>query len=533
MLNENMNIPVPQNEPVRAYEPDSNHRRNLQQELNRQISEPVDIPLIIGGREIRTDVMADIRCPHDHSCVLGRYYQAGKAEIESAITASKDAWKDWSRVSWQDRAAIFLKAADMLAGKYRDVLNAATMLGQSKTVYQAEIDSACELIDFWRFNPFFMQQILDIQPIRHAPGTWNTAIWRPLEGFVHAVTPFNFTSIAGNLPTAPAMMGNVVIWKPASTAVLSGYYIMQILKDAGLPDGVINFVPGRGGSVSDIVVDHPDYAGLHFTGSTGVFNTLWKRTADNLHRGVYKSYPRLVGETGGKDFVMAAPDADFESLTAALLRGAFEYQGQKCSAASRAYIPRSIWPELKERLACALEKVVPGDVTDFDTFMGAVINRSAFESIGSYIDRAAASDEADIIIGGKRSSEKGWFIDPTVIHTTNPKSLTMREEIFGPVLTVYVYDDKNLDDTLKLVDQTSPYGLTGAIFATNRSLIRKMSDALTFSAGNFYINDKPTGAVVGQQPFGGARASGTNDKSGSLLNLLRWTNMRVIKESFI
>ncbi len=530
MNEQSMKVPLPYNEPVWAYKEGTKEWKELKAELDRQKAEPVEVPVIVGGKEIRTGKTAELRSPHNHSLVLGTYHQAGEAEVKAAIDAAKKAWNDWSRAPWEDRAAVFLKAAELLSKPYRPVLNAATMHGQSKTAAQAEIDSACELIDFWRFNPYFMRLIWDHQPGWHSAGSWNRSEHRPLEGFVFAITPFNFTSIAGNLPTAPAIMGNVSIWKPASTAVLSGYYIMKILKEAGIPDGVVNFLPGRGSSVGDYVVNHPDFAGLHFTGSTDVFRSLWKQTADNLYNGVYKNYPRIVGETGGKDFVMVAPDADVESVVAALVNGAFEYQGQKCSAASRTYIPRSLWPAVKEGLEFMIKKIVVGDVTDINTHMGAVINREAFDSITGLI--GTGKKESKVIIGGNSSSEKGWFIEPTVILTENPNSTTMENEIFGPVLTVFVYDDAKLDDTLKLLDQTSPYGLTGAIFAKDRTLIRKMSDALRFSAGNFYINDKPTGAIVGQQYFGGARASGTNDKAGSVFNLLRWTSMRTIKEKF-
>lgn len=525
--------PDPQNELLRNYTPESPDYLKLKAELNRQLGQDLDVPMCIGGHDIWCETRTDIRCPHDTSHKLGSYQTARSEDVDQAIRAALRASKDWASVSWQDRAAVFLKAADLLAEKYREVLNAATMLGQSKTVNQAEIDSGCELTDFLRFNPYFMSKIYDIQPIRHARGTWNSSSYRPLEGFVFAVTPFNFTAIAGNLPTAPAMMGNVVVWKPASSAILSAHYFMQILKEAGLPDGVINLVTGRGRELGDRIIDHHLFAGIHFTGSTSVFNGMWKRVGTNLSQNKYRSYPRLVGETGGKGFVIAAPDADVESLANALFKGAFEYQGQKCSAASRAYIPRSLWPEIKERLANDIAANPPGDITNFNTFMGAVIDQTAFEKITAAIERAKESDDSDIVIGGDYQAEKGWFIQQTVIETTNPESETMVEELFGPVLSVYVYDDDDLDKALALVDSTSPYALTGAIFAKERKLIRHMTDALENAAGNFYINDKPTGAIVGQQPFGGARLSGTNDKAGSLVNLMRWTSMRVTKESFL
>jgi 1-pyrroline-5-carboxylate dehydrogenase len=526
-------LTAPTNEPVRSYTPGSPERLALQAELKRQAGTILDIPLVIGGREIRTGVTHQIRAPHDHSLVLGQFHEARAEEVSMAIDAAIQASAQWSRTPWNQRAAIFLKAAELASGKYKEALLASTMLGQSKNVHQAEIDAAAELIDFWRFNSFYMFQIVSNQDLVSPSGIWNIACYRPLEGFVLAVTPFNFTAIGGNLPTAPAIMGNVVLWKPASTAVLSAWYIMQILREAGLPDGVINFIPGPGRTVGDVVFDNPNFAGLHFTGSTGTFNGMWKRIGDGLAQGKYRTYPRIVGETGGKDFVLAAPDADVEALSVALFRGAFEYQGQKCSAASRAYVPRSIWPQVLQRLKSMASEIVVGDVADFKTFMGAVIDKSAFESITGYIEYARDSEEAEIVVGGNSDSEKGWFIDPTIVVTTNPRFRLMEEEIFGPVLTVYVYEDDKLDDTVQLVDRTSPYALTGAIFAKDRYLIAKLTDALMNAAGNFYINDKPTGAVVGQQPFGGARASGTNDKAGSPLNLLRWTSMRTIKETFV
>lgn len=532
-MNAHSNLIVePTNEPLYSYASGTAERAALQAELHRQSANPVEIPLIIGGQEIRTGPTEELRAPHDHSLVLARYHVAGPEEARLAIDASMKASQSWARRPWTERAAVFMKAAELASTRYRYALVASTMLGQSKSVYQAEIDAAAELIDFWRFNTYFMSQIVTNQGLVSPKGNWNTAHYRPLEGFVLAITPFNFTAIGGNLPTSPAIMGNVVVWKPASTSVLSNWYVMQLLKEAGLPDGVINFIPGPGRSLGDVLLNDPNLAGLHFTGSTWTFNHMWKQIGESLAKGVYRSYPRIVGETGGKDFVLAAPDADVPSLAVALFRGAFEYQGQKCSAASRAYVPRSLWLAVLQRLRQMAEEARMGDVTDFRSFMGAVIDGKAFESIGSYIDYARSSSEAEIVIGGGRDSAKGWFVEPTVVVTTNPRFKLMEEEIFGPVLTVFVYDDDRLEETVRLVDETSPYALTGAIFAKDRQTIARLSDQLVNAAGNFYINDKPTGAVVGQQPFGGARASGTNDKAGSALNLLRWTSMRAIKENF-
>lgn len=530
MPNGIVQVPPAANEPVRDYAPGSPEKESLKQRLREMLASPLEIPVIVGGREIRTGKIAHAVCPHDHGHVLATYHQAGAAEVAAAVAAAADAWKSWSETPWEERAAIFLKAADLLAGPWRDTVNAATMLNQSKTVFQAEIDSACELIDFWRFNPQFMQQIYAEQP-RSPRGTWNQLDYRPLEGFVFAVTPFNFTSIAGNLPTSPAMMGNTVLWKPASTAVVSGYYLYKVLEAAGLPPGVINFLPGKAGEVGDPVLASSELAGIHFTGSTGVFQAMWRTIADNVHG--YRSYPRIVGETGGKDFVFAHPSADVAALATALVRGAFEYQGQKCSAASRAYVPRSLWDELAERLRADLGSIKMGSPLDFRNFMAAVIDRASFGKLTAHVDRARTSSEAEVFLGGGSDPTTGYFLEPTVILTTNPQYETMREELFGPVLTVFVYDDARLEETLETCDRTSPYALTGAVFAQDRSAIARMSKALRHAAGNFYVNDKPTGAVVGQQPFGGARASGTNDKAGSVFNLMRWTSQRAIKETFV
>lgn len=522
-------VPVPQNEPIKGYMPGSPERASLKAELERQASKVVTIPLIIGGKEVYTDTYAEIVMPHNHKHVLARYCVAGKDELLAAVDAAIAAKSEWDKISWEHRAAIFLKVADLISGPYRDKLNAATMLGQSKTVFQAEIDAACELADFFRFNVHCAESIYRQQP-DNSKGVWNRVEYRPLDGFVMAISPFNFTSIGGNLPCAPAIMGNTVLWKPSSTAVRSNYVIMEILKEAGLPDGVINFVPCRGTDVSKYVITHPKMAGFHFTGSTEVFSGVWKTVGENI--GNYESYPRLVGETGGKDFIFAHASADVDALAAAMVRGAYEYQGQKCSAASRAFIPASIWEEVKEKVSEIVKTLKVGDVTDFTTFMGAVIDRKSFDNIKGYIDRANASDDAEVVFGSYDDSV-GYFVYPTLIRAKTPDYESMVKEIFGPVLTVYVYDDDKLDETLHICDTASPYGLTGAIFARERSVIQHMEKALTNTAGNFYINDKPTGAVVGQQPFGGGRASGTNDKAGSALNLYRWVSPRCIKENFV
>ncbi|MFA3784222.1 L-glutamate gamma-semialdehyde dehydrogenase [Melioribacteraceae bacterium 4301-Me] len=532
MANAIYNVPLPPNEPVKNYSPGSPERTALKSKLEELQNQQIDIPIIIGGKEIRTGDTENCILPHNHQKVIGKYHKAGEKEVNLAIKSAMEAHKFWSRMDWQDRIAVFLKAADLLSlTEWRYILNAATMLGQSKNVFQAEIDSAAELADFFRFNAYYAMQIYQQQPLHSPFGMWNRMEYRPLEGFIFAVSPFNFTSIAGNLPTSPAIMGNVVLMKPASSAVYSGYWIMKLLQAAGLPDGVINFIPGSGSKVGNPVMASEHFGGIHFTGSTPTFQSMWKTAASNLSK--YKSYPRIVGETGGKDFVFAHTSADVEALGTALIRGAFEYQGQKCSAASRAYIPKSIWDKLKDYMISELKTIKMGDVCDFANFMNAVIDKNAFSSITSYIEYAKKSSEAEFIYGGKYSDSEGYFIEPTIILTSNPKFKTMEEEIFGPVLTVYVYDDNKYEETLHLCDETSAYALTGAVFAQDRKAIELADKILTNAAGNFYINDKPTGAVVGQQPFGGARASGTNDKAGSYLNLIRWVSARTIKENFI
>ncbi len=527
-MNGIIKVPVPSTEPVLGYAPGSPEKASLKAQLKKMLSEEIEIPLIIGGKEVKTGQMADCRIPHDHGHLLGRYHKAGPKEIDKAVEAAKTAWKDWSEMDWVSRSSVFLRAAELLATKYRDIVNAATMLGQSKTAHQAEIDAACELIDFYRFNPYYMSQIYAQQP-DSSPGIWNYVEYRPLEGFVFAITPFNFTSIAGNLPTAPAIMGNVALWKPASSAVYSAYFLALMFKEAGLPDGVINFIPGPGRYVGDPVLEKPDLAGIHFTGSTEVFQGMWKTIGANIKN--YKSYPRIVGETGGKDFIFVHESADIDVVVTALIRGAFEYQGQKCSAASRAYIPSNLWNSIKDNLIDQAKTIKMGDIVDFSTFMGAVIDQAAFDTIVEYIEFAKQSTDAEIIFGGKHDDSKGYFIEPTIVVTTDPHYKLMEEEIFGPVLTIFVYDENKFQETLKICDTTSPYGLTGAIFANDRKAVIQGFKALRHSAGNFYINDKPTGAVVSQQPFGGARGSGTNDKAGSYMNLLRWTSARTIKET--
>ena len=529
MPNGTFNVPFPYNEPVLEFLPGSPERRELDAEMRRMSRRPIEIPARIGGNKVRTGNTAKAVMPHDHSHLLANWHKCGKKEVDRAIQAALAAHASWSRMPWHHRAAIFLKAADLLAGPYRMVLNASTMLGQSKTAHQAEIDSACELIDFFNFNAFYMQQIYKEQP-ESSDGCWNYLEHRPLEGFVFAVTPFNFTSIAGNLPTAPALMGNTVVWKPASSSVYSAHFIMNLLEEAGLPPGVINMVPGSGGQVGDPALASPDLAGIHFTGSTEVFKGMWASIGANI--GQYKYYPRIVGETGGKDFVFAHASADVPALATALVRGAFEYQGQKCSAASRAFIPRSIWPRVKKAVLDQVARIRMGDPADFTNFMGAVIDRNAYDSIKGYIGYAKRSKDGEILAGGGCSDKKGYFIEPTVVLAKKPGFKLLREEIFGPVLTIYVYRDSDLDKALEICDGGSPYALTGAVFAQDREAVIRVTDALTHTAGNFYINDKPTGAVVGQQPFGGGRASGTNDKAGSYLNLVRWVNPRTIKETF-
>jgi 1-pyrroline-5-carboxylate dehydrogenase len=529
MANGHPRIPAPGNEPVLGYAPGSPERAALKAKLAELAAREIEIPLVIGGREVRTGRVAEVRVPHRHAQRLARCHQAGPAEVQAAVEAAQAARRGWAAMAPEDRAAIFLKAAELLAGPWRQTLNAATMLGQSKTPHQAEIDAACEVVDFWRWNPHFMQRMLDDQP-HSPPGQWNRLEYRPLEGYVFAVTPFNFTSIAANLPTAPALMGNTVLWKPASSAVYSAFQLLKLLEAAGLPPGVVNFVPGPGRAVGDPALASPDLGGLHFTGSTGVFQGMWRAIAENLGR--YRGYPRIVGETGGKDFVFVHPSADVDAAAVALVRGAFEYQGQKCSAASRAYVPEGLWPQLRERLLGMTAELRMGEVEDFTNFMGAVIDRDAFERIRKYLGIARRSSQAKILHGGHADDATGFFVEPTVVETVNPRFQLMEEEIFGPVLTVYVYADIRLDEALELCATTSPYGLTGAVFAQDRDAVADMSRRLVDAAGNFYVNDKPTGAVVGQQPFGGARASGTNDKAGSIANLYRWVSMRTVKETF-
>lgn len=529
MSNAYFKVPEPINEPVKTYVKGSPERNDLTKRMEELKSQEVEIPLIIGGEEVKTGNTQEMVIPHNKKHVLGVYHKAGTKEVNMAIEAALEARKEWANMPWEHRVTIFLKMADLLAGPWRATLNGATMLGQSKTVHQAEIDSACELIDFWRFNSYFMAQIMDDQPYSPA-GMWNRVEYRALEGFIFAVTPFNFTSIAGNLPTAPAIVGNVSLWKPASSAVYSAYWLMKLFEEAGLPKGVINFVPGSGGQVGNPVMESQHLAGIHFTGSTAVFQGMWKKVGDNISK--MKYYPRIVGETGGKDFIFAHNSADVDGLVVAALRGAFEYQGQKCSAASRMYVPKSIWDEFKEKYVAEVKKIKMGDVEDFSNFFSAVIDEAAFKSITEYIDYAKESKDAEIITGGNYNDSEGYFIEPTTIVTTDPKFKSMKEEIFGPVMTIYVYDDNKFDEALDLCDITSPYALTGAIWAQDRYALVKMADKLRNAAGNFYINDKPTAAVVGQQPFGGGRASGTNDKAGSAMNLLRWMSVRTMKETF-
>ncbi len=529
MANAYFKVPEPQNEPILTYAPGSKERAELKAALSELKSQQIEVPIIIGGKEIRTGNLGEMRIPHNHSHVLGTFHKAGKEEVQMAIEAALEARKIWAEIPWEQRVSIFLKAAELLSGPWRARLNAATMLGQSKVVHQAEIDSACELIDFWRFNSYYMAQLMAEQP--YSPkGMWNREEYRPLEGFIFAVTPFNFTSIAGNLPTAPAIVGNVVLWKPASSAVYSAYQLMLLLKEAGLPDGVINFVPGSGASVGRPALESPDLAGIHFTGSTATFQNMWRTVGANITK--MKYYPRIVGETGGKDFIFVHNKADIDGVVVAAIRGAFEYQGQKCSAASRMYMPKSRWEEFKEKYTAEVAKIKMGDVEDFTNFMSAVIDKAAFDNITEYIKYAQASDEAEIITGGGFDDSKGYFIEPTTIVTTNPHFKSMEEEIFGPVLTIYVYDDDKFEETLELCNTTSPYALTGAIWSQDRYALLKMENALRNAAGNFYINDKPTAAVVGQQPFGGGRSSGTNDKAGSAMNILRWMTARTLKETF-
>ena len=523
-------VPYAVNEPVRTYEPGSAEVNSLIATYKKMWKEQVEIPMIINGKEITTENKVAVSSPQDHQHNLGFYYKGDMTHVDEAINTALAAREKWNNLGWEQRAAIFLKAADLIAGPYRDTLNAATMIGQSKNVHQAEIDAACEFIDFLRYNVEFMTEIYSDQPVSDS-GIWNRSEYRPLEGFCFAVTPFNFTAIAGNLPTCMAMMGNVVVWKPSDKQVLSAKIIMDILTEAGLPAGVINMIFTDGKETAEKVLAHPDFAGLHFTGSTTVFQDMWKKIGNNIHQ--YKTYPRIVGETGGKDFIMVHPSANAEAVATGMVRGAFEYQGQKCSAASRAYIPKSLWPEVKNVMEAQLKTIKMGSPEDPSNFVNAVIDKNSFEKCKGYIERAQQSSDAKVIFGGKCDDSKGWFVEPTVIETTNPKYESVCEEIFGPILSVYVYEDINWKETLKLVDETSPYSLTGSIFSQDRYAIDEAYKALENAAGNFYINDKPTGAVVGQQPFGGARASGTNDKAGSKMNLLRWVSVRSIKETFV
>jgi 1-pyrroline-5-carboxylate dehydrogenase len=523
-------VPKPVNEPQFDYAAGSEARNQLKNALSQLSGKRPEIPLIIGGEEIKTGKLKPVVMPHDHGHTLADYHLAGEKEVKMAIEAAMDAKSRWQRLRWEERAAIFLKAAELISGKYRFQLNAAAMLSTSKNAYQAEIDAACELIDFLRFNVYFAQTIYAEQPLYSSTGCWNFTQYRPLEGFVLAVTPFNFTAIAGNLAAAPAIMGNTVILKPASSCVYTPWLVMRILKEAGLPDGVINFLPGPGSMVGDICLKSPHLGGVHFTGSTAVFQHIWKTIGNNID--AYKSYPRIVGETGGKDFIFAHNSADVGKLAVACIRGAFEFQGQKCSAASRAYIPSSLWPELRTILESQMKQISMGPVTDFRNLVNAVIDRSAFDTIRGYIEYAKDADNAEIVCGGNCDDSKGYFIEPTIVLTTDPQFKTMQEEIFGPVLTIYVYPDNAYQETLKLCDQTSIYALTGAVFAKDRLAVSEAMHALEDAAGNFYINDKPTGAVVGQQPFGGARASGTNDKAGAASNLMRWVSPRTVKETF-
>jgi 1-pyrroline-5-carboxylate dehydrogenase len=530
MFNGIFHIRKPENEPVYGYAPGSKERAELKAVLQDMLDNPVEVPCIIGGRDVSSGDLVEMRCPHNLSQVLGSYHRAGPKEAELAIDAANEAKVAWSEIEWSSRATVLLKAAELLSGKYRQTLNAATMLAMSKTCHQAEIDSACELIDFWRFNPYFMTQIYDDQPIS-THGVLNYMEHRPLEGFVLAITPFNFTSIAGNLPTAPALMGNAVIWKPSSDAVLPAYYIMKILEEAGMPEGVINMVPGPGPVVAPPALNHLDLGGVHFTGSTYVFSTIWLTIGSDIRK--YFSYPRIVGETGGKDFIFAHASTDIEALVAGIVRGGFEYQGQKCSAPSRVYVPDSIWPRVKEQMLDEIATIKVGDVCDFSNYVNAVIAKDSFDKITGYIEFAREDPNLEILCGGTYDDTEGYFIQPTVVQTRDPRSKLMAEEIFGPVVTIYVYPEKKYEETLELCNTTSPYALTGAIFGQDRYAIVKAVKKLRHAAGNFYINDKPTGAVVGQQPFGGSRASGTNDKAGSWLNLERWISTRVIKENFL
>jgi 1-pyrroline-5-carboxylate dehydrogenase len=530
MNNAIFNIERPVNERTHSYVPGSRERRELNLELDRMSSEVIEIPAIIGGKEVRTGKMGKVVMPHDHQHVLANYHMVGEKEVQMAIDAALKAHMEWEAFPWVDRVSITLKIAELISKKYRFVINAATMLGQGKNAYQAEIDAACETIDFLKFNAYFISEIYKEQP-HSENGIINRIEYRPLEGFVFSVSPFNFTAISSNLNMAPVLMGNTVIWKPSNTSLFSNYYLMKVFQEAGVPDGVINFLPGSGSMIGKVAMAHRDFAGLHFTGSTGTFNSIWNTVAENMLN--YRSYPRLVGETGGKDFIFVHPSADPQEIAVALVRGAFEYQGQKCSAASRSYIPESLWPDIKVRVGEMLSKITVGDVRVFSNFMNAVIDENSFDNIMNYIDYAKKSNEAEVIFGGTGDKSTGYFVQPTVILTSNPHFKTMEEEIFGPVLTIYIYKDKDFEETLHICDQTSPYALTGSVFSKDRDALNHACRILRYAAGNIYFNDKPTGAVVGQQPFGGARGSGTNDKSGSYLNLLRWTNPRTIKETLI
>jgi len=527
-VNGTRRVPPPVNEPIKSYAPGSPEKADLKRRLAAMSGECPEIPVVVGGKEIRTGNMVDVRSPHDHQHVIARFHKARTEDVAAAIAAATAARAEWASWKWEDRAAVMLRAAELLATTWRSTVNAATMLGQSKTIFQSEIDAACELTDFLRFNSHFAQELYGEQPFS-SPGMWNQTDYRGLEGFVYAVSPFNFTAIGGNLTTAPALMGNAVLWKPASTSMLSSWYVYQLFTEAGLPPGVINFVPGDASAISNTVLTHPDLAGVHFTGSTEVFNSMWETIGKNMNR--YRSYPRIVGETGGKDFLIAHPSAEAKALAVAIVRGGFEYQGQKCSALSRAYVPKSLWKETLGYVQEMIADIRMGDPADFRNFMGAVIDKKSFDRISGYL--ADAGKSAKVLAGGKAHGEKGWFIEPTIVETNDPSHRMLCEEIFGPVVTVYVYDDAKWLETLALVDSTSPYALTGAVFARERKAVLEAHTALRNAAGNFYVNDKPTGAVVGQQPFGGARGSGTNDKAGSKMNLMRWVSARTIKETFV
>ncbi len=524
------NVPTPINEPILSYQPGSAERETLKKAIEAARATQVDVPMFIGGEEVRTEKKHPMSPPHDHQHILGYYHEGDAGHVQQAIDAALAAKPEWEELTWEHRASIFLKAADLIAGPYRAKINAATMLGQSKNAFQAEIDSACEIVDFLRFNVSYMTEIYKQQP-QSTPGVWNRLEQRPLEGFVFALTPFNFTAIAGNLPTSAAMMGNTIVWKASNTQIYSANVLMEVFKEAGVPDGVINLVHVDGPTAGEVIFNHPEFAGIHFTGSTGVFQHIWKTIGENIHK--YKSYPRIVGETGGKDFILAHESADIDALVVGLVRGAFEFQGQKCSACSRAYIPHTIWEEVKEKLTATLKTIKMGPTEDFSNFVNAVIDEKSFDKIAKYIDGAKENAMVELVAGGNYDKSKGYFVEPTVFLSHDPQSTTMVEEIFGPVLTIYVYDANDFDMALEIVDQTSPYALTGAIFSQDRYAASKATKALKNAAGNFYINDKCTGAVVGQQPFGGGRASGTNDKAGSMINLLRWVSPRTIKETFV